>query len=182
MTRGAAVGLIRPIGKLAKARTHTATKAVLKPRKTDVAEGLPPEIQRLVAVMGEANARAVWRLQKRGIRGTAPELLVYDWLERKRIPFEFQSSQFGGRQIRGGVVTDFIVWVGSRPAAWRVQGMHWHSSAEARKRDDATKLRLLATWYGGQKFWAVCDLWEDAIYRNVRKVCEDAMRGKGSRD
>ena len=174
------IGVIRPLKGLGRVRPIKPSKPVLKPDKLDLPSDMPVEIARMVPTMGERNARTVWRLQKRGIRGTAPELLVYDWLERKRVRFEFQSSQFGGRKIRGGIVTDFVVWIGALMMAWRVQGAHWHSSAIAKARDQSTKVRLLHTRYYGQKFSAVCDLGEMSIYKSPNHVCEDAMRGRST--
>lgn len=176
------IGMIRPSKGLGRVRPFKPSKPVLKPDKLDLPTDMPVEIARMVPTMGEHNARTVWRLQKRGIRGTAPEMLVYDWLERKRLRFEFQSSQFGGRKIRGGIVTDFVVWVGLRPLAIMVQGMHWHTSATARAKDALTILRLLHTTYGGSKFIAAVEAWENDIYRNVNRVMEEALRGHGLRD
>lgn len=154
----------------------------LRPRSDATTTDLPEEIQQLIPKMGERNARTVWKWKRRGLQAAAPEILVYEWLTGRKLRFEFQSSQFGGRRIRGGVVTDFIVWNGSRPMAWRVQGMHWHSGAATRAKDKANAIRIMASSHGGQRFIAVVDLWEEDVYRGVNKVCEEAMRGRGLRD
>jgi len=161
---------------------RTAPQLRLRPESRATTDDLPDEIRQLVPKMGERNARVVWKWKRMGLQATAPEALVYQWLTSRKIRFEFQSSQFGGRLIRGGLVTDFVVWNGPRPMAWRVQGLHWHSSAATRAKDRANRIRLLASSYGGQRFIAVVDLPEMAIYQGVNQVCEEAMKGRGIGD
>jgi len=156
-------------------------KAVLKPRRGSTAEA-DPDFAILAKRIGESNARIVTKWQKRGLAGSSPELLVYDWLTRRRIEFEFQSSLYGGRQVAGGLVTDFIVWVGADPMAWRIQGEHWHTGAVVEAKDKANAIRMLMTTYGGRKFIACVDLWESDLYRDHNGVCEEALRGRGLRD
>lgn len=61
--------------------------------------------------------------------GTEPELLVYNELVRRRltegVDFEFQSTQFGGRFDRGGLVVDFL-FVNPPDLAFAVQGEYFH--------------------------------------------------------
>ena len=58
--------------------------------------------------------------------GTAPEFAVFQALNRLgfRDRFEFQSSKFGGRAVRGGIVADFFV--PSLGLIINVQGEYWH--------------------------------------------------------
>jgi hypothetical protein len=155
--------------------------ATLTPRR-DATAPLDHTLVELERRIGARNAKIVRRWQKRGVRGTSPELLVYDWLYRRRLQFEFQSSLFGGRKIRGGLVCDFVVWMGTSPMAWRVQGEHWHSSAADKAHDKANRYRLLRSSYMGRHFIAVVDLWELDIYRACNRVCEDATRGRNWRE
>jgi hypothetical protein len=162
-------------------RQTRTEKAVLRPDR-DATTAVDPEQAELERRIGERNAKVVRRWQRRGLRGTSPELLVYDWLTRRRLQFQFQSSLFGGRKIRGGLVADFVVWIGANPMAWRVQGEHWHSSAADKAHDKANRYRLLRSSYLGRRFIAVVDLWELDIYRACNRVCEDATRGRNWRE
>ena len=58
--------------------------------------------------------------------GTAPEFAVFQALNRLgfRDRFEFQSSKFGGRAVRGGLVADFFI--PSLGLIINVQGEYWH--------------------------------------------------------
>jgi len=58
--------------------------------------------------------------------GTEPEKKVYDALVKLGYDgeFEFQSSQYGGRQQRGGLVFDF--YLPELRIAINVQGVYWH--------------------------------------------------------
>ena len=55
---------------------------------------------------------------------TAPEKAVYGALKQLQIPFEFQSSFFGGRIQRGGVIADFYIRTLSLIIS--VLGTYWH--------------------------------------------------------
>ena len=61
-----------------------------------------------------------------GFVGTAPEFAVFEALNRLgfRDQFEFQSSKFGGRNVRGGIVADFFI--PSLSLIINVQGEYWH--------------------------------------------------------
>lgn len=154
----------------------------LRPRSDATTTDLPEEIQQLIPKMGERNARTVWKWKRRGLQATAPEILVYEWLTGRKIPFTFQSSQFGGRTFRGGVVHDFMLQVGGGVMVWMVQGMHFHSSASQRQHDQIIKIRTKASRPNGQKVLAVVELWEADLYKNVNRVCREALRGRGLRD
>lgn len=60
---------------------------------------------------------------------TQPELICYNWLQRiglvPDVDFLFQTSVFGGRLDRGGLVVDF--WFNNPPdLAVAVQGEYFH--------------------------------------------------------
>lgn len=109
--------------------------------------------------------------------GTIPELIVYDWLEQKKIPFSFQAFIYGGRSRKGGVIPDFLVWPGGRGLAWFVDTEYWHSKPEVAASDAADRVRLLGAVYDGIRIDAVVALWENQIYRNRPAIFEWAMMG-----
>lgn len=152
---------------------------VLTP-KADDATDLPEDIRALIPRMGERQARIVWEWRKKGLRASSPEALVYDWLTKKKIPFEFQSSFFGGRIFRGGLVNDFALFHLSQGVMiWRIQGEYYHSPTK--EKDEANKQRLLMSRVKNQKVVAVVDLWERSIYKGVNSVCQDALSGRERR-
>ena len=83
------------------------------------------------------------------LAGTEPELAVYIELVRRGftegVDFDFQSSLFGGRLFRGGLVVDFIF---SNPPdlAISVAGEYWHfgRGVEVRAKDLLARASLTA--------------------------------------
>lgn len=154
-------------------------EATLRPRGAEDTD-LPEDIRALIPRMGERQARIVWQWRKKGLRASAPEALVYDWLTKKNVPFEFQSSFFGGRIYRGGLVNDFALYhLPQGVMIWRIQGEYYH--APTREKDEANKQRLLMSRVKNRKVVAVVDLWERDLYRGVDGVCRDALTGRGRR-
>jgi len=110
----------------------------------------------------ETEQEELERYAKQGLVGSLPERIVYKWLEDNHYLFDWQRSFSGGRVIKGGFVVDFIVWnLVEVPVAIRVQGTYWHGPTSPGNpgRDDEDAAVLRAQGY------AVCDLWEEAIYR-----------------
>ena len=97
----------------------------------------------------ELEARAVPRTE---VLGSVQERIVYKELQKRKIPFDFQSSLQGGRLQLGGMVADFILQ--DRPLIIRVQGSTWHTSFAAMKRDESQK--LVIEGYG----YVVVDIWD----------------------
>ena len=58
---------------------------------------------------------------------TVPEGIVLEWLDRRKIPFQFQTSLSGGFFALGDAVVDFIV---KENLAWRIMGEYWHQGIE----------------------------------------------------
>ena len=91
-------------------------------------------------------------------KGTKPEYIVWRWLTNTKqlvegVDFQFQSGQFGGRIMFGGVVVDFF-FPGLR-MAWRVQGERFHLLETAdRVRDLMDKQRLFETGFDVIDLWA----------------------------
>ena len=90
------------------------------------------------------------------------------------------SSFFGGRIYRGGLVNDFALYhLPQGVMIWRIQGEYYH--APTREKDEANKQRLLMSRVKNRKVVAVVDLWERDLYRGVDGVCRDALTGRGRR-
>jgi hypothetical protein len=112
----------------------------------------------------------VWAL-KAGLPGASlPELVFYDWLKAKGIPFIYQAAVFGGRAVKGGLVPDFIIDQGGYGIAVQVQGNYWHSLRINRGRDNSTRLRLLGAVFNGVKIREVVDLWESRAVSTQRET------------
>ncbi len=133
--------------------------------------------------IGATRARRVWKLMQKGVVGTLPELVTYDWLERRTLEFQFQSGQLGGRRMRGGAVVDFVI---SGLAAdglylWRIQGEYWHQGGEVEAKDEVQKARLRRLKIGGVPVVAVVDLWENDVYDRYPSIFLKAEAGMGLR-
>ena len=144
---------------------------------------MPEEIRALAARIGTDRAREVQELRARGVEGSAPELCTYDWLESRKLAFDFQSAQMGGRRVRGGTVVDFIIYglSGNGVYIWRVQGDYWHSSRESASNDAELARRLRRIKIGGEPVAAVVDLWESDIYDRYPVVFKLGVFGVGMR-
>ena len=121
--------------------------------------------------LGQEKAGPRDELLARGLQATTPEAIVYLWLEKLSIPFEFQSVMLGGRTMPGGFTVDFIVLDREPPLLLRVQGTYWHSGLGKMGSDEEQKLTMQAMGY------KVVDLWERWIYENIEYVMQMAMAG-----
>lgn len=83
------------------------------------------------------------------------EKKVYSWLVENEIPFESQQRMFGTAGELGSATIDFIII--ERNLALRIMGSYWHSSFEAKARDQFGKEQLLEQGY------EVVDLWEEHL-------------------
>lgn len=100
--------------------------------------------------LGYDGQRAIWRDRAGNYRsGTAPEYAIFWALERRDAIFTFQSSLFGGQQLVGGVVADFIVREPIPNLIIRVQGVFWHFGQGflQEERDESQKVRLMGSGY-----------------------------------
>lgn len=114
-------------------------------------------------------------LAKRGVAATEPEAISYLWLEsrgysEKDGTMEFQSSLFGGRQIQGGMVVDFILYTPTL-LSWSILGDYWHRDPTTQDRDEANKARL------EREGIPMIYIREDHIYAARDAVLEDALHG-----
>ncbi len=105
------------------------------------------------------------------VYGSLPERILYKELERRRIPFSFQSSSQGGRQQFGGIVVDFILL--DRMTIIEVDGLTWHTGIVADVRD-ARRDAILKT-----KGYMVLILWDWQIL-NVNLFNDWCTRNLGS--
>ena len=83
------------------------------------------------------------------------EKKVHNWLTKNNIPFEMQKTMFGAHGELGSATVDFLI--SGRNLALRVMGSYYHTSMEARARDEFGKEQLLNAGY------QVVDLWEDDL-------------------
>ena len=144
---------------------------------------VPEQLAVAARRIGEKRARRVWKLMEKGVQGTLPELLTYDWLERQKLGFQFQSGQMGGRRTSGGAVVDFIVdgLAADGLYIWRVQGEYWHKGPAVERKDWMQKARLLRLKIGGVPVVEVVDLWENDVYDRYPEVFRRAEMGMGLR-
>ena len=184
------IGMLPKIGKLKPIKVKT-------PKITEMGSELPElsaladlessEVKDLRRILGddpetEQLIKRVLALKEKEPVASLPELIAYDWLTRKDIPFTFQGSIYGGRLFRGGQIPDFIIPQGGMALAWRIQGEYWHSKPGAEEKDLVSKLRLLAGTLNGLQVSAVVDCWERDIYENREQVFKLALAGIGLRE
>jgi hypothetical protein len=151
----------------------------LTPRSTQMLDTTPDVVLYWMTKVSRERAMRAYRLKKKGIVGSLPELLTYDWLEGRNHIFDFQSSIMGGRLILGGAVADFIIedLIPGGLVIWRVQGDYWHTQAKRVQSDFIQRERLLTESYMGVPVEQVVDLWESAIYWAAPLVFEMAEGG-----
>lgn len=77
-----------------------------------------------------------------GFSGSEPEFFIFRALQRRGmvegVHFTFQSSQFGGRQVAGGVIIDFFIHLPVRLAI-AVQSTFYHGRTATQRARDATR-------------------------------------------
>lgn len=168
------VGPIKGVG-----YTRPAEGLPLTPRGVALLDTTPEAVLYWMQSVSRERAMAAYRLQKRGIHGTLPELLTYHWLEIRNRQFDFQSSLMGGRLIMGGAVADFLIFdlAPGGIVVWRVAGDYWHCQPERVRSDFEQRERLLTESYMGTPVVQVVDLWESAIYFCYPLVFEMAEVG-----
>jgi hypothetical protein len=109
-------------------------------------------------------------------RGTRPEFIVWRYLVYRKhqvegTDFIFQSSQFGGKRLFGGVVIDF--WLLNLNMVWRVQGERFHKLEVADRVDDmAERLQM------EQRGYVVVDLWVEDLNTRASYVLDLAWQGQ----
>ena len=99
---------------------------------------------------------------------TDSEKIVADWLIRRGIPFQFQTSYAGGIYELGGSVIDFIL---PGNIALRVHGEYWHRSVKSSGKDLIQKENLAAMGL------IVVDVWSDDIEHRLDETMNKAIIG-----
>ncbi len=143
----------------------------------------PLEVRFTQTLDDEKLAKRLVKLQAQFPAATLPELVVYNWLEREHVAFEYQVELFGGRRLRGGLLPDFVIQHGANAIAIQVQGEYWHSKALKDDRDRAVNLRMLGQIVNGRRIEHVVEVWENDLYqKNLRNtVMNLAIGGSGFR-
>lgn len=141
------------------------------------------EVRFVQTLDDEKLAKRLVKLQEKFPVATLPELVVYNWLEKEHVKFEFQVELFGGRRLRGGLLPDFVVERGAGAIAWQVQGEYWHSQALKDDGDRIANLRMLGQVVRGRRIEKVVELWENDLYRKSLRntVMSLALSGVGFR-
>ncbi len=89
------------------------------------------------------------------------------------IEYEFQQDFFGGRNILGGMVIDFIVFTVPLPTPCWINGEYAHGSGE-RKEQDYLQQSMMNTQFGGamlpaKVFWGDDTSTYEAAVQAVRR-------------
>ena len=98
------------------------------------------------------------------------ETIVYGWLTKKGIVFQFATSLRGGFYQLGGAVVDFIL--PARMLAWRVMGEYYHRGV-VKEGSDIIQKELLA-----ELGYVVVDIWGDDIEDRLEETLTKALRGE----
>lgn len=168
-----------------KAAKKFKTLPVLKPPSLD---GTDPELTALIKrVGGDRNiAKRIMRLAEQFPAASVPELIVYTWLQKEGLNFDFQVELYGGRRFEGGLLPDFVVYQDRTHAtAWQIQGSYWHSIARKGFHDQTSQWRMLGQVVNGATIGKVIEIWENDLYmgRHVQTLfyalAGISMRGIG---
>lgn len=100
---------------------------------------------------------------------TVPEGIVLEWLDHRKIPYQFQTSLGGGFFALGDAVVDFIV---EGSLAWRVSGEYRHTGVT--KEGSNLIQREMLTGLG----FVVIDLWENDIMERLEETLTKALQGQ----
>ena len=100
------------------------------------------------------------------------ERIVLRWLDRRKILYDFQSSQLGGRFELGGSIVDILI--PDLHLAIRVQGSYWHKGIE-KEATDSIQRELLES-----QGWTIVDVWESDLDtpEKIESTLTKALRGE----
>jgi len=183
------VSKIRPVHRIRAIKPQSTSRKKAAPRISGTPRlprtpdlDTPESWRALIPRIGERRVKDIVRLMKQGVMGTAPELCVYHWLTRNNILFEFQSSFYQGKMVKGGLVADFIIF--NQPngvLALEVMGLYWHpptvrATSDLRKRESL----LRSGYYNGLKVVEVVWVDEDSIFDRYEQTMENAIAGISS--
>jgi len=103
--------------------------------------------------------------------GTDLEILVMNWLNKRKINYEFQTSLIGGFYELGGAVVDFLI--PDRMLAWRVMGEYWHRGVVQSGRDVIQKEEIF-----NKIGYTVVNLWGNDLQSRLDETLRRALRGE----
>jgi hypothetical protein len=135
------------------------------------------ELSRLSTALGDEKlAKKVIKLKLKYPDASTLEVVMIEWFDRKRVKYVFQQSLLGGRAIRGGQVTDFIVDAGMFQIVIEAQGSYWHNRLGSKQHDEGQKFRLLGITFQGKKISKVVNVWETKIMQPSKALREQTMQ------
>ena len=97
------------------------------------------------------------------------ETIVYNYLVRHKIPFQFATSLAGGFFELGGAVVDFLV---EPNLAWRVMGEYYHRGVTKEGSDLIQREMLEGLGY------IVVNIWGDDIKDRLEETMRLALQGE----
>ena len=100
------------------------------------------------------------------------EIIVMQWLDKRKIQYVFQAAIAGGFFELGGAVVDFLLE--DMMMAWRVHGEYWHRGVAPEARDMVQKELLAGLGY------TTVDIWGDDLLDPAKRegVLLKALRGE----
>lgn len=114
-----------------------------------------------------------------GLVATLPEWYVYWYLTDRKdmipgVDFEFQSSVFGGRMDKGGLVFDFFLpgRIGTQGLVINVDGYVWH-----RYTLDDRAITIMNDERADNQGYFVVHVAEEDVLKRVEYTVENALRG-----
>lgn len=144
------------------------------------ADGSDPVLTALIRKLGgDAQlAKRIMKLADQFPVATIPELLVYTWLQREGLKFEFQVPLMGGRNMSGGLVVDFLLYRdGTSADVLSVNGNFWHSISRKGLHDQTASLRMIGQQVRGATIARVIEIWESDLLTKYDMVMRYAMAG-----
>jgi hypothetical protein len=105
------------------------------------------------------------------------ELVIMEFLDRKRVRYYFQYPLLGGRGVSGGQTVDFAVIQGPYATIIEAQGNYWHTVDNMEVFDAAQRAMLLASneKVMGFPILHLVELWESKVMIPQRQMREYYM-------
>jgi hypothetical protein len=141
-----------------------------------VASFVDDELARLTDTLGDEQlAKKCLHLKQKFPDASMLEIVMMEWFDRKHVKYVFQQWLLGGRILRGGQVTDFIVDLGGSAMVIEAQGNYWHSRPGSVQHDLEQKFALLGINIWGKKIEMVINVWESRIMQPNKAMREHTM-------
>lgn len=138
------------------------------------------EVELARVLRDDALARRIISLQNKDYPyGTMPELIMVDYLQKRGERYKYQAQLFGGWRS-GGLIPDFVVSRAGLARAILINGNYWHNVPGKKVKDASDKLRLLNSYFDGDKITDVTIVWESQLMQpNPAReaVMQDAITG-----